>query len=118
MIATSAPAGPALEGGNISCGVASVTGAISKVRVIGERTIIGTIGNTPATGICGTGVLELVAGLYENHIIDASGQMKEKYREEGFPLARMMENRLLLPSRISERCSLLKRQFTAESNYC
>lgn len=40
MIATSAPAGPALEGGNISCGVASVTGAISKVRVIGERTII------------------------------------------------------------------------------
>jgi len=89
MIATSAPAGPALEGGNISCGVASVTGAISKVRVIGERTIIGTIGNAPATGICGTGVLELVAGLYENHIIDASGQMKEKYREEGFPLARM-----------------------------
>ena len=30
----------------------------------------------------------LIAGLYENHIIDASGQMKEKYREEGFPLAR------------------------------
>lgn len=93
MIATSAPAGPALEGGNISCGVASVTGAISKVRVIGERTIIGTIGNTPATGICGTGVLELVAGLYENHIIDASGQMKEKYREEGFPLARMKDGK-------------------------
>ena len=93
MIATSAPAGPALEGGNISCGVASVTGAISKVRVIGERTIIGTIGNAPATGICGTGVLELVAGLYENHIIDASGQMKEKYREEGFPLARMKDGK-------------------------
>lgn len=93
MIATSAPAGPALEGGNISCGVASVTGAISKVRVIGERTIIGTIGNTPATGICGTGVLGLVAGLYENHIIDASGQMKEKYREEGFPLARMKDGK-------------------------
>jgi hypothetical protein len=93
MIATSAPAGPALEGGNISCGVASVTGAISKVRVIGERTIIGTIGNAPATGICGTGVLELVAGLYENHIIDASGKMKEKYREEGFPLARMKDGK-------------------------
>ena len=93
MIATSAPAGPALEGGNISCGVASVTGAISKVRVIGERTIIGTIGNAPATGICGTGVLELEAGLYENHIIDASGQMKEKYREEGFPLARMKDGK-------------------------
>lgn len=93
MIATSAPAGPALEGGNISCGVASVTGAISKVRVIGERAIIGTIGNAPATGICGTGVLELVAGLYENHIIDASGQMKEKYREEGFPLARMKDGK-------------------------
>ena len=93
MIATSAPAGPALEGGNISCGVASVTGAISKVRVIGERAIIGTIGNAPATGICGTGVLELVAGLYENHIIDASGQMKEKYRETGFPLARMKDGK-------------------------
>lgn len=93
MIATSAPAGPALEGGNISCGVASVTGAISRVRVIGERAIIGTIGNAPATGICGTGVLELVAGLYENHIIDASGQMKEKYRETGFPLARMKDGK-------------------------
>lgn len=46
-----------------------------------------------ATGICGTGVLELVAGLYENHIIDASGQMKEKYREEGFPLARMKDGK-------------------------
>ena len=93
MIATSAPAGPALEGGNISCGVASVAGAVSKVRVIGERAITGTIGNAPATGICGTGVLELVAGLYENHIIDASGQMKEKYRETGFPLARTKDGK-------------------------
>lgn len=93
MIATSAPAGPALEGGNISCGVASITGAISKVRIIGERAITGTIGNAPVTGICGTGVLELVAGLYENHIIDASGQMKEKYRETGFPLARTKDGK-------------------------
>ena len=74
MIATSAPAGPALEGGNISCGVASVTGAISKVRVIGERTIIGTIGNTPATGICGTGVLGTDEGWKTDYFYPAGYQ--------------------------------------------
>lgn len=93
MLATSAPAGPALEGGNISCGVPSVIGAISKVRVIGRRPIVGTIGNAGAVGICGTGVLELTAGLYENHIIDPSGQMLPEFKEMGFPLAKTKEGR-------------------------
>jgi uncharacterized 2Fe-2S/4Fe-4S cluster protein (DUF4445 family) len=75
-LATSAAAGPAFEGGNLSCGMAALPGAIESVRVEGDRVRLGTIGGAPARGICGSGVLEAVAALLEGGVIERTGRLR------------------------------------------
>ena len=54
ILVTSTAAGPAFEGGNISCGMGSVAGAICHVKLDENRTPqIETIGNKPPAGLCG-----------------------------------------------------------------
>ncbi|WP_136524726.1 ASKHA domain-containing protein [Geomonas ferrireducens] len=74
-LATSAAAGPAFEGGNLKCGMAALPGAVSGVRIEGERVIITAIPGAPPRGICGTGVLDTVAALLEHGIVDATGRL-------------------------------------------
>ena len=60
MVATSTAAGPAFEGMTISCGMPALPGAIFKAEDSGSlRT--STIGGAPARGVCGTGLIDLVA---------------------------------------------------------
>lgn len=73
--ATSAAAGPAFEGGNLSCGMAALPGAISSVRITGERLAIQVIGNTAPVGICGSAVLETVTELLHCDILEKSGRL-------------------------------------------
>ena len=61
FLATSAAAGPAFEGGNLRCGMPALPGAISGVRIEGDRVILQTIAGARPCGICGSGVLETVA---------------------------------------------------------
>lgn len=93
ILTTSAPAGPALEGANISCGVGSVEGAVSKVRIIRDRSIVSTIENKAAVGLCGTGVLETVSELLENKWIDETGRMHPAYAGSGYEIARTKEGK-------------------------
>lgn len=88
LLVTSTAAGPALEGGNLSCGVAGVAGAITSVRLVNGRALLGTIGQRPAIGVCGTGVIETVYELLAAGILDANGLLKEPYFTDGFPLAK------------------------------
>lgn len=71
--ATAAAAGPAFEGGNISCGCASIPGAISSVMIAGRNSHTRTIGGLPAIGICGSGILEAVSGMKKGGIVDENG---------------------------------------------
>ncbi|GLI37396.1 hypothetical protein GHYDROH2_08970 [Geobacter hydrogenophilus] len=75
LLATSAAAGPAFEGGNLSCGMAALPGVISGVTLDGERLIITTVGGKPATGICGSGVLSAIALLLDQGVIDPTGRL-------------------------------------------
>jgi len=75
LLATSAGAGPAFEGGNLSCGMAALSGAISGVSLEGERLTLATVGEKPAVGICGSGVLATIALLLEQGIIDPTGRL-------------------------------------------
>uniref|UniRef100_A0A831XFY4 DUF4445 domain-containing protein n=1 Tax=Geobacter metallireducens TaxID=28232 RepID=A0A831XFY4_GEOME len=75
LLATSAAAGPAFEGGNLACGMAALPGAISGVALEGERLVLTTIGGRPATGICGSGVLAAIALLLGQGIIDPTGRL-------------------------------------------
>lgn len=98
---TSAAAGPAFEGGGISCGCASVQGAICGVRFVEKEKgrnegsaekhdslALRTISDAAPVGICGSGVLELVSELLRAGILDASGLLEERYRECGFLLGK------------------------------
>jgi uncharacterized 2Fe-2S/4Fe-4S cluster protein (DUF4445 family) len=85
---TSTAAGPAFEGGGISCGCASVHGAISGVKITGRDRLpeLTTVGDEPAVGICGSGVLELVSELLRCGCMDQTGLLMPEYRDKGFPL--------------------------------
>lgn len=89
LIVTSTAAGPAFEGGNITFGVGSINGAISGVQIKEDGVKIRTIADCPPVGICGTGVIETVAELVEQELVDETGCLEEDYFEEGFPLAAM-----------------------------
>ncbi|HJV34557.1 ASKHA domain-containing protein, partial [Geomonas sp.] len=75
FLATSAAAGPAFEGGNLSCGMPALPGAISAVGIEGDRLRLTTIAGEPARGICGSGVLDAVAALLSAGVIDPSGRL-------------------------------------------
>ena len=75
--ATSAAAGPAFEGGNLSCGMAALPGAISSVSLADGRIKLATIGNTSPVGICGSAAIETVTGLLQHNIIDPGGRLRD-----------------------------------------
>jgi uncharacterized 2Fe-2S/4Fe-4S cluster protein (DUF4445 family) len=83
LLAASAPAGPAFEGAQIRCGMRGAAGAIDRVR-IGDDVHVQTIGDGPAQGICGSGLIDLVAGLLDAGVIDATGLIQVEQRD-GLP---------------------------------
>ncbi|HIJ80443.1 MAG TPA: DUF4445 domain-containing protein [Desulfuromonadales bacterium] len=77
--ATSAAAGPAFEGGNLSCGMAALPGAISSVCIEGERLSIQVIANAKPTGICGSAVIEVITELLRTGIIETGGRLLDTH---------------------------------------
>lgn len=84
ILVTSVSAGPAFEGGNISCGVGSIPGAICHVSITDSRISYQTIGGMPPVGICGTGIIELTSQLLKEGIIDRTGLLADEYFDDGF----------------------------------
>jgi len=73
--ATSTAAGPAFEGMNISCGMLAVPGAVYKAE-FRDRLKVMTIGNRPALGICGTGLIDLISLYLERGVISPQGHIQ------------------------------------------
>lgn len=92
LMACSAPAGPALEGGQIRHGMRGAIGAIEKVE-IGDDVTCETIGGAPPIGICGSGLIDAVAKMLAVGVLDASGRLRVKTKDELPPAlaARMVE---------------------------
>ena len=88
LLASSVAAGPAFEGGNISIGTFARPGAIDSVTIRRRFCRIHTIdGLLPPRGICGSGLIEAVYELFQDHIIDAHGSfIADNDRADGFPL--------------------------------
>lgn len=72
-ICTAAAAGPCFEGANISCGMSATPGAIYSY----SPGSIKTIGNTTAKGVCGTGLIDIIAYYLKTGIIDESGYTED-----------------------------------------
>jgi len=73
LLTTSTAAGPALEGGNITCGMSGLPGAIYKAEYKDKKFSVHTIANKPAKGICGSGVISLMACLLDAGLVENTG---------------------------------------------
>jgi uncharacterized 2Fe-2S/4Fe-4S cluster protein (DUF4445 family) len=68
-------AGPAFEGANISCGMSAVEGAIGSYSADGFT----VIGNGTPTGICGSGLIDTIAYLIENNLVQGDGILERDF---------------------------------------
>jgi len=73
--ACSTAAGPAFEGSRISSGMRAAEGAISKVKITNKLINWQTINNIKAKGICGSGLIDLIADMLKLGLIDKSGKL-------------------------------------------
>ena len=76
-LACSTAAGPAFEGAKISCGMRGAAGAVDHVRLEKGQVNHSVIGSGEAIGLCGSGLLDLVAVLLQTEDIDETGRMEE-----------------------------------------
>lgn len=78
LIACAGAAGPALEGGVARMGMRAGPGAIEHISIDPEShsVVWQTIGNRPPCGLCGSGIIDLVAALYLARIIDQRGKFR------------------------------------------
>ncbi len=78
LMACACSAGPAFEGGGIGCGMRAATGAIEKVSIEAASGLArySTVGNARPCGVCGSGMIDLVAGLFLTGWLDAAGKLE------------------------------------------
>lgn len=93
---TSTAAGPAFEGGGITFGTGSIPGAISFVDIVEGKIICETIGGAAPVGICGSGVLDTAARLYQAGYVDETGHMEDPYFDDGVVLAQGADGKPIL----------------------
>jgi len=75
FLTTSVPSGPVFEGGHITDGMRAAKGAIDKFFLLDGKLKFHTIGEVPPIGICGSGVLDLLAVLRHTGEIDERGHI-------------------------------------------
>ncbi|MEI7904035.1 MAG: ASKHA domain-containing protein [Candidatus Firestonebacteria bacterium] len=87
MLSASCAAGPAFEGAHIKHGMRASSGSIEKIDFDGKEIICKTIYNAPPRGFCGSGLIDAMALLVEEGIVDETGRIKDKseLREENKP---------------------------------
>ena len=88
MMSCACSAGPAFEGGDISCGMRATDGAVEAVQIDRDTMeptlrIVGAEGQKPV-GICGSGIIDVIAELYRTSIISAKGQFVREGRRVQF----------------------------------
>ena len=93
-LATAAPAGPAFEGAEISCGMRATTGAIEGVTITEDAVSLQTIDDAPPVGLCGSGLIDAVAQLYRRGLMDPTGRMRSA-DEVGDQIPRSLAARLI-----------------------
>lgn len=99
MISCSCASGPAFEGAHIQQGMRAVDGAISKVNFAdkGRKVFYETIGGKPPLGICGSGVLDAVAGLYREGVVSHNGRLDSGHSRVRFNGERKVPEFVLVP---------------------
>lgn len=84
--ACSTAAGPAFEGACIEHGMRALPGAIDTVRITADGITYSVIGGCEPEGLCGSGLVDAVAGLLINGIIDATGKFQSDEDFKSLPV--------------------------------
>jgi len=84
MLTCACSAGPAFEGGEISCGMRATKGAIDEVRIDEHslRPEYRVIGNGKPKGICGSGIIDLIAEMFLKGIINMKGKINQAVKSD------------------------------------
>ncbi len=77
MITCSTAAGPAFEGAKIACGMRGAKGAIDHIEMKDNKVVYSTIGDEEAIGICGSGLMDIVAMLLKEGFIEDTGRLMD-----------------------------------------
>ena len=83
-------AGPALEGGVVRTGMRADVGAVDEVKIRDGNIFVHVIGNSAPQGICGSGIIDLIAELFLEGWIDIRGKLSP----EKSPLIQERDNQL------------------------
>lgn len=75
LVTCSTAAGPAFEGARIECGMRGAAGAVDHVKYEDGKWSYTTVGDKPAVGLCGSGLIDLVAGLVDAGLVDENGML-------------------------------------------
>jgi len=113
---SSTAAGPAFEGVNISCGMMATSGAIDHVKIDSNGEVLYTvIGDTQPKGICGSGLIDVVAEMRKVGIINKRGRLKKKSKnvvvrdgELGFLIAKGEHRDIIISQRDIDELLLAK----------
>jgi len=92
LLTCSTAAGPAFEGARISSGMRATEGAIERVWIHDGDVKVQVVGNVPAIGVCGSGLLDAVAQMRGAGIVDGGGRLVSPERVDG-----------ALPPRLAQR---------------
>ena len=77
LMSCACSAGPAFEGGDISCGMRATDGAIEACTIDKDtmEPAMTVVGDVPPAGICGSGIIDIIAELFRCGIIDGKGKI-------------------------------------------
>jgi uncharacterized 2Fe-2S/4Fe-4S cluster protein (DUF4445 family) len=81
LLACSAPAGPALEGAQIRCGMRGAVGAIDRVWLEDGDLRVHVIGEVVPQGVCGSGLIDAVAAALDAGLVDWTGLIQVERRD-------------------------------------
>ena len=78
MISCAMAAGPCFEGAGIECGMRAQEGAVSAITEENGKLSVSVIGNTKATGICGSGIVSIISHLLKTGELSVSGLLEKE----------------------------------------
>ncbi|HOL21358.1 MAG TPA: ASKHA domain-containing protein [bacterium] len=79
LISASCAAGGAFEGASVSCGIGGIEGAIKKIEIVDGRVAYSTIGDKYPIGVCGSGLIDLLAQLLEKGIMTKTARIDQDF---------------------------------------
>ena len=95
LITCACSAGPAFEGAGVQHGMRATAGAIEEVWINAEtkEPTYRTIGNLPPKGLCGSGLISLLAEMFITEVVDKSGNLNLDMHLDNSPPALPSEER-------------------------